>query len=150
MRNWRGFILISGLAGWLCVPPSVAAQQSLAIVTQRTSELSGIPTETLKLVYLRKLMLDGAGNRWIPLNLPSSHELRQAFSRALFHQFPEDQEVYWNEQYFQGVTPPRVLASEEAVIRFVTITPGAIGYIRQNQVDDRVKVLKLISISDDN
>ena len=36
---------------------------------------------------------------------------------------------YWREMYFHGVLPPHVLASEAAVILFVSTTPGAIGYV---------------------
>ena len=126
------------------------ADKSLAVIIQPGSEMDLIPLETLKLVYLRKLMLDSNGIRWVPLNLPASHELRQAFSLALFKKRPDELESYWNEQYFQGVTPPQVLASEEAVLRFVAMTPGAIGYVHQRNIDDRVKVLKVISIPADN
>jgi ABC-type phosphate transport system substrate-binding protein len=121
-------------------------EEALAIVTQRTSTLQNLTLETLKDVYLRKRLLDGNGVRWIPLNLPVAHDLRQGFSLALFKKLPEDQEEYWNEQYFHGINPPEVLASEEAVLRFVVITPGAIGYVRKRNADDRVKILKIISI----
>ncbi|MGD0961140.1 MAG: hypothetical protein ABSB19_15140, partial [Methylomonas sp.] len=129
------------MAYFICVAQPSAADESLAIITQRSSELNTVSLETLKLVYLRKLLLDSNGNRWIPINLPSSHELRQMFSLFLYKKRPDEQEDYWNEQYFQGVAPPQVLASEEAVIRFVAITPGAIGYVRLRNVDERVKVL---------
>lgn len=121
-------------------------EELLAIVTQRSSALENLSIEALRDVYLRKTLLDGNGVRWLPLNLPVAHELRQDFSLALFKKLPEDQDGYWNEQYFQGINPPEVLASEEAVLRFVVITPGAIGYIRKRNVDDRVKILNIISI----
>jgi ABC-type phosphate transport system substrate-binding protein len=121
-------------------------EEALAIVTQKSSTLQNLSLETLKDVYLRKRLLNGNGVRWIPLNLPVAHELRQGFSLALFKKLPEDQEEYWNEQYFHGINPPEVLASEEAVLRFVVITPSAIGYVRKRNADDRVKILKIISI----
>jgi len=120
--------------------------ESIAVISQRTSSINSLSIETLKLVYLRKLLLDSNGHRWIPINLASSHELRQSFSLLLFQKLPEEQEEYWNEQYFQGISPPTVLASEEAVLRFVAITPGAIGYVRLGLVDDRVNVLKVLPL----
>jgi len=132
-----------------CSLPGLAAEP-LAIVTHSSCNLNGLSLETVKLVYLRKLMLASDGSRWIPLNLPSTHELRRAFSLSLFKKLPEEQEAYWNEQYFQGLTPPQVLASEEAVLRFVAITPGAIGYVQKRSVDDRVKVLQIIPVTDPN
>lgn len=132
-----------------CSQPGFAAEP-MALVTHPSSNLNGLSLETVKLVYLRKLMLASDGSRWIPLNLPSTHELRRAFSFSLFKKLPEEQEAYWNEQYFQGLTPPQVLASEEAVLRFVAITPGAIGYVQKHSVDDRVKILQIIPTADPN
>ena len=122
------------------------SDETLAIVTQKSSKLQNLSLETLKEVYLRKRLLDGSGIRWIPLNLPVDHELRQGFSFELFKKLPEDLEEYWNEQYFHGMNPPEVLASEEAVLRFVVITPGAVGYVRKRNADARVKILKVISV----
>ncbi|MDP2901914.1 MAG: hypothetical protein Q8N96_02230 [Methylovulum sp.] len=95
----------------------------------------------LENVFLRKTLLNDSGTRWIPLNLSPEHPLRQAFSLSLFKKRPEALEVYWNEQYFQGITPPYVVASEEAMLRFVTSTPGAIGYILPCHLDARVQVV---------
>lgn len=149
MLSIRVFIITTYAACLIGFSVPGFTEESLAVVTQRSSSLDSLTVETLKLVYLRKIMLDSNGNRWIPLNLQSSDELRQIFSLTLFKKLPEDQEDYWNEQYFNGITPPKVLASEEAVLRFVAITPGAIGYVHKNTVDDRVKVLKIITASDD-
>ena len=140
------FSMVMMFAMFGCMQASLA-DEAIAIVTQPSNEVSNLSLETLKLVYLRKLMLDSNGNRWLPLNLPSSHELRIAFSLALFKSLPDEQESFWNEQYYQGITPPHVLASEEAVLRFVAITPGAIGYVHQRNVDDRVKVLAVIKLA---
>ena len=150
MQRLRNLIIFVSMLTLLGFAVPGGAEESLAIVTQRNSDINNISVETLKLVYLRKLMLDSNGTRWIPLNLPSSHELRQIFSLTLFKKRPDELEDYWNEQYFQGITPPQVLASEEAVLRFVSMTPGAIGYVRQRSVDERVKVLKLMPLAADN
>jgi folate-dependent tRNA-U54 methylase TrmFO/GidA len=146
MRSSRAFLITACIACLIGFAMPIFADESLAIVTGRSSILQSMSLETLKRVYLRKSLLDSKGVRWIPLNLPISHELRQGFSSSLFKKLPEDQEDYWNEQYFQGINPPEVLASEEAVLRFVVITPGAIGYVRKRNVDDRVKILTIISI----
>jgi hypothetical protein len=48
-------------------------------------------------------------------------------------------------QYFQGITPPHVLSSEEAMLRFVASTAGAIGYALPCHIDERVQVLWTLS-----
>jgi hypothetical protein len=80
-------------------------------------------------------------SRVVPVNLPADHPLRRDLSRRLFGRSPQDMQGYWNDQYFHGVLPPAVLASEEAVLRFVAETPGAIGYVSSCSVDLRVLVV---------
>jgi ABC-type phosphate transport system substrate-binding protein len=129
-----GFMLLFGFGQQVLAEP-------IAIVTAANSPLPKLTFETLKLIYLRKIQIDAQGNHWIPINLPITHPLRHDFSVALFSMLPEDQEDYWNGQYFHGITPPPVMPSEEAVLRFISSTPGAIGYVQHDHVDGRVKVI---------
>jgi ABC-type phosphate transport system substrate-binding protein len=144
---FRRFVYIS-LALILINTPA-SAEEAIAVVTSASSGLSRLSRDILKLIYLRKIQVDEHGNRWIPTNLPANDPLRQDFSLALFSSLPEDQEDYWNSQYFNGITPPRVMTSEEAVLRFVSSTPGAIGYVRKSHVDARIKVLVIMSVNPD-
>ena len=115
----------------------VRATEPLAVITAVTNPLDTLSLDTLKLIYLRKSQMDAEGNRWIPLNLPVTDPLRRGFSLKLFSMLPEEQDDYWNVQYFNGISPPKVLASEEAILRFVSSTTGSIGYIRKQKVDSQ-------------
>ena len=53
---------------------------------------------------------------------------------------------YWNQQYFQGVSPPYVLGSEAAVVEFVAKTPGAIGYVEPCFVTADVAIVQLLTL----
>lgn len=119
----------------------VLANESLVLIAAANSPLENLSLETVKLIYLRKEQISADGLRWVPVNLPVADPLRRGFSQALFQVLPEEQDEYWNAQYFNGIMPPKVMTSEEAVLRFVETTPGAIGYIRKQKVDERVKVL---------
>lgn len=136
-------LLIIVFAAW----QPAGADEPLAIITSANNPLSKLSVDVLKLIYLRKKPMDDEGQRWIPLNLPLADPLRRGFSLSLFAILPEEQDDYWNVQYFNGITPPKVMASEEAVLRFVAMTNGAIGYVRKQKVDSRVKVLMIISPS---
>lgn len=141
----KGLRLAAWVLGWLALANPVAAE-SLAVVAAAHSPLDKLTPDAVRLIFNRKRLVDPQGQRWIPVNLPATDPLRRGFSQALFDALPEDLEDYWNNQYFHGIRPPEVLASEEAVLRFVTATPGAIGYVRAPLVDQRVKVLLLMSL----
>lgn len=137
-------IFILGLVLWFsCF--QLAAAEPIVVITGALNPLHKLSLEQLKLIYLRKMQVDEQGNRWIPTNLPVGNPLRQEFSSTLFSMLPEDQEHYWNAQYFHGITPPPVMSSEEAVLRFVSSTPGAIGYVQQSHSDERVKIILTLS-----
>jgi ABC-type phosphate transport system substrate-binding protein len=124
--------------------PAVA--ETIAVIVAADSAYNRIDKDTLADIYRRKVRLDDDGQAWVPVNLPATDPLRRAFSMILFGREPEDMEQYWNAQYFHGVSPPFVLASAEAVLRFVAKTQGAIGYVEACRVDARVKVLAHLSV----
>ena len=118
---------------------------AIAVIVGRNPAPTGAVSQTLVLgIFARKRQLWNDRSTIVPVNLPVSHPLRRNFSRWVFKKTPEELQDYWNEQYFHGVLPPPVLASEEAVLRFVASTPGAIGYASVCSVDKRVEVVAVI------
>jgi ABC-type phosphate transport system substrate-binding protein len=114
---------------YLAVPSVWATDRPFAVITA-PGVMEHHPTrESISLIYKRKQKYWENGTRIQPVNLPTTHPLRRAFSQTILGQAPEALEDYWREMYFHGVLPPYVLASEEAVILFVSTTPGAIGYV---------------------
>lgn len=99
------------------------------------------------LIFRRKKLFWADGTKVNPVNLPANDLLRRTFSQVVLGASPEDLEAYWNGMYFHGVSPPFVLSSEEAVLRFVAQTPGAIGYVSYCKVDSRVKIVSLFTAS---
>lgn len=97
--------------------------------------------DKLKLVYLRKQLYWPNGKRIYPVNLQTEHMLRRVFSQVVLGSLPAEQVAYWNGLYFNGIRPPHVVNSEEAVMRYVAQTPGAIGYVDACKPDDRVQPL---------
>jgi hypothetical protein len=101
--------------------------------------------EDLALVFKRKKLFWSDGGKMQPVNLPASNPLRRVFSQAVLGATPEELEKYWNDMYFHGFSPPFVLGSDEAVLRFVAETPGAVGYVPLCSADSRVAIALVIS-----
>jgi hypothetical protein len=126
-----------GLAG------AARAESRVAVIVAAGGPGTPWPLDDLALIYRRKKQFVGPA-RVQPINLPAQHPLRQFFSQQVLHKSPEELEDYWRDMYFNGISPPFVLASEEAVIRFVASTPGAVGYVSQCAVDRRVTVVAVL------
>jgi ABC-type phosphate transport system substrate-binding protein len=108
--------------------------------SQNIDELK-LTQNNLSLIYWRTQLYWPKGQRIKPVNLRAEHPLRLQFSQKILGTLPKQQIDYWNGLYFNGISPPHVVDSEEAVIRYVSDTKGSIGYIDACLVDSRVKAI---------
>jgi hypothetical protein len=122
-----------------------AAAEVIAVIVPRSHNVRPTEANELSLVFWRKKLYWADGKRIQTLNYPANHPLRRQFSISVLKSTPENQTDYWNGLYFHGISPPHVVGSQEAMLRFVAETPGAIGYIDVCKLDDRVKPLVWIS-----
>jgi hypothetical protein len=140
MRYCLGVLLLA-----LGLTPSWA--DDILVVTRHDMSIEDVTIKRLENIFLKKTLLNAAGVRWIPVNLSADHPVRRAFAQQLFNKLPENMESYWNAQYYQGIMPPYVVDSEEAMLRFIDSTPGAIGYISPCHLDKRVQVILKLTLS---
>lgn len=148
----RGLLLVWPIVmvqGLLCSMPAWAeSDDDVLAVIVAPGHHTALTREELVLIYKRKKLYWSDDSKIQPVNLPSADPLRRRFSRTVLGAAPEDMEKYWNDMYFHGVSPPYVLASQEAVIRFVTSTPGAIGYVPYCSVEARARIVLVITADD--
>jgi hypothetical protein len=128
----------------LAVPNVWAVDRPFAVITAPGVTEHRPTREFISLIFRRKQKYWENGTRIQPVNLPTSHPLRRTFSQNILGYPPEALEEYWREMYFHGVLPPYVLASEEAVILFVSATPGAIGYVSACVPEHGVDVVLMV------
>ncbi len=136
-------LLIIGLL-FSVLPLARADSNTPVIAVIVNSDELKVANNELSLIYWRKQLYWPKGQRIKPVNLRSEHPLRQQFSQTVLGSLPKKQIDYWNGQYFNGILPPYSVNSEEAVLRYVAQTSGAIGYIDACHVDNRVKVMMWI------
>ncbi len=122
-----------------------AAEVPLAVIVQVTQAKLSMGKSELAAIYRRKKNYWEDGTKIEPVNLPAESPARRTFSKAVLGYAPEELEQYWNDRYFHGVLPPYVLSSDEAILRFVAETPGAIGYVPYCDADKRVAVVLVIN-----
>jgi hypothetical protein len=136
-------ILLGAVALFLAIT-AAAGDRHLAVIAAPNTGISSLSLGELQLIYRRKRRFLNDGTLLQPVNLPAGNAARRFFSQLVLRHTPEELEDYWHRQYFNGIAPPFVAASDEAVLRFVAGTPGAIGYVPMCLVDPRVKVLLIL------
>jgi len=125
------------------------ASEQITVIVRASHSTDTLSQEDLARIYRGKKLFWENGTRIIPVNLAASHSCRKRFSRLVLGLLPEEMQEYWNAQYFHGISPPYVLASEEAVLRFVAETPGAIGYLCTTATTAQVKALLRLSADEE-
>ncbi|MDD2832639.1 MAG: hypothetical protein PHD12_01355 [Methylotenera sp.] len=121
---------------------SLAADKpAIALIVAHEHVIKNFSLSELKLIYWRKKTYWADGQPIHPVNLPSDNALRLQFSNAVLGSTPSTQNDYWNGLYFHGTSPPHVVYSEEAVVRYIQETKGSIGYIDACKLDTRIKPL---------
>lgn len=128
----------------LAMSDARAIDRPFAVIAAPGVTEQQLTRESVALIFKRKQTYWENGTRIQPVNLPPAHPLRRAFSQSILGRPPETMEEYWREIYFHGVLPPHVLASEEAVILFVSSTPGAIGYVSGCVPEHKVNVVLVV------
>jgi ABC-type phosphate transport system substrate-binding protein len=118
---------------------TLSAGDAIAVIVAKDAPDMAINRVLLRNIYLKKIFVDDDGHPYIPVNLPPENPLRVRLAESLFNKSAQQLQDYWNQRYFQGVPPPYVLSSQEAVMQFVAKTPGAIGYVAACRLDERVR-----------
>jgi len=144
LRTNAWAMLGTGLLCILALTVHAEVMPPLAVIVSNnpgTAVVQQLTARELGQIFWRKKQYWQSGVRVHPVNLHAEHPLRIAFSKTVLGSPPSEQADYWNGLYFHGTKPPYSLQSEEAVLRYVSTTKGAIGYINICELDDRVKPL---------
>ena len=115
----------------------------VAVVVGANSTIVSLDADSLRDLFLRRRTLAVAGAQAVPVNLPVGDAVRERFSTLVLGRRPAELSGYWDRLYYEGVRPPIVLPSAEAVRRYLQVNALAIGYLDPQQVEAGVRVIAL-------
>lgn len=76
--------------------------------------------------------------------LPDDSQVHREFSKHLLSLYPRQLRRVWDRQLYSGTgQAPETVANEAEMRRRVAGTPGAIGYLPSEMIDDTVHVLSI-------
>jgi ABC-type phosphate transport system substrate-binding protein len=124
------FAILSLVALVGLVAPAAAQQGGYIVIVNDANSVSALTTEELSKIFFKKAQRWPNGNDVVPVDLPESAPVREAFSTAVHGKSVGAVRAYWQQQIFSGrAVPPAERPSDEQVVAFVRTTPGAIGYV---------------------
>ncbi len=103
------------------------------LLTHGSIDASSLNISTLRAIFsLRKRSWDNK----TPIKvfvLPDNHPLHKRFCKSVLRVYPYVLRDQWDRVIFSGAgTPPTIVKDAEELRRAVQSTPGAIGYLPQN------------------
>jgi hypothetical protein len=114
----------------------------LVVVVQKASPLTELSLRELKRLYVGEPVSDPAGNRIVPLNQPPASPERVSFDRFVLKMGPDEVGRFWIDRKIRGQTgAPRKVAPLELMRNAVATIPGTLAYMREGDVDARLRVL---------
>jgi ABC-type phosphate transport system substrate-binding protein len=125
--------------------PVITLHTSLAIIVNNENPLSELPVGELRRMILGQVTRWPDGRRvTIVMREPGEPE-RDAVLHLICRMSDQDFTRYLLQAAFRGESQggPKVLDTPKGVRRFIFNVPGAIGYVRSDEVDASVKVLRI-------
>ncbi len=132
MSSPRLPVLLALAAG---VAAAMPRPSPVAIVVGVQSAIDAVTVDTLRELYLCRRRLWPSGERVVPVNLPADDDVRARFSQRVLGRRPTELQGHWRRLAFEGIRPPLVLQTPEAVCAYVAAEPSAIGYVPLDRVD---------------
>lgn len=150
-KSRRTALCVLGVALlWLygSVQPSAWADSAsgaeFVIIVHPTNALTSIERTLLADALLKRTSRWQDGETIRPVDLPADSAVRRAFSESVLKRSVSAVRSYWLQRVFSGrELPPPELESEEAAVRFVESTPGALGYVSPRAKLTRAKVVSV-------
>jgi len=142
-------ILISLCIAFAATAPVIAGDDDLVVVVNKSNSVDNVTKAQLKKMILGEQPTWSAGKKVsVVLRAPGQPE-RDGVLRSVCGMSEDDFNQNWMRASFNGstATPPKSLASGEAVRQLVTILPGGIGFLRVADANDSVKVVSVDGIA---
>jgi ABC-type phosphate transport system substrate-binding protein len=122
-----------------------AAERNLAIVVNLNNPVENLSTPELRRIFLGERGHWPNGRRITLVMLEPGWPERAAVLSAIYQMNETDFNNHFLRGLFTGevFVSPKTLATPEGVSKFIFNVPGAIGYLRETDVDKSVKVVRI-------
>ena len=121
--------------------PGLADQ---VLIANASVGVDGLSLNTTRLLFSMQLPQWPDGTAVRVFVLPDDHPGHRAFSKDLLRLYPRQLRRVWDRQLYSGTgQAPQTVADAAAMLEAVAQTPGAIGYLSREMIDETVSELPL-------
>jgi ABC-type phosphate transport system substrate-binding protein len=128
--------------GIVCALSSSAVALADVVVIVNPANSATIDEEQIAKIFLGQTKTFSNGSEATPIDQKEG-AVREEFGNKLLKKNPSQLKAQWARQIFTGgAKPPKEMASDDEILKFVASTPGAIAYVDSSKVNKTVKVVK--------
>lgn len=114
------------------------------VITHASVNVDTMTTAQLRRIYSIRQIRWANNTPIVVFVLPSQHVIHKNFSKNILNIFPYKLDRIWNKLTFSGLgVAPTVVQSQDALLKAVSNTPGAIGYVDDLNKEADVNVIKI-------
>jgi hypothetical protein len=139
--------LLRALVGMLlalCILPAGAVQAADVIITHPGNANTAMPLSSVRAIFSMRLNTWPDGAQVTVFVLPDRHPAHARFSRNILKMLPYRLRREWDRLVFSGTgIAPIEVKDEMEMRRRVASTPGSIGYLDEELVDDNIRTLDI-------
>lgn len=120
-----------------------ATAQADMVVIVHPSNGAALDDEQISKIFLGQTKTFPGGGEATPVDQKEGAAAREDFNAKVLKKSTAQLKALWARQIFTGgAKPPKEVEGDEAVVKFVASTPGAIGYVDAGKAGSGVKVIK--------
>lgn len=126
------------------VPLATAEEPTVLLVANPDVETRHLTRDTTRALFAMRQRTWPNGNAAQVFVLPNSHSVHARFVKQRLSVYPHQLQLAWDRVVFSGTgqAPNRVLTQAD-MLEQIASTPGALGYLEREYLDDRVQVISM-------
>jgi len=138
-----GFVLAISALLILSSVDVIAGKKPVVVVNPSVSQ-SALKLKDLRSIYTMKKNTWSDGSPVTVFVLSNNAITHKDFCRSLLKVFPRQLEAVWHRLVYSGTGErPIEVGSEKEMMDRVTNTPGAIGYVQSEVLDENARILSI-------
>lgn len=121
---------------------AVSAQADILVVVNQDNPTGDLSKREIIDLYMGRNLYFADGSQALRLDQPPESGERKLFYQNLVKKSVAQVNAYWAKLLFAGrSSPPTTMENAEQLIETIRNNPRAIGYIKESDLDDTVKVV---------
>lgn len=142
---------MAGLTRFLLLPLVLAllsvtthADERVVLVAHPQVANAALTRDTIRAIFAMRQRSWPDGEAVRVFVLPNDHPVHARFAKERLTVYPHQLQLAWDRMVFSGTgQAPNQVNSQSEMLERVAATPGALGYLEREYLDDRVQVITM-------